>query len=93
VLDRLASGKLKPIIAKTFPLVKIVDAHQFMESNEQIGKSPWTNRDPAGVRNRYREPTITATDATPEEADLMAAAQKSISVNCLGLCSKWEATS
>jgi Zinc-binding dehydrogenase len=28
----LASGKLKPIIAKTFPIKKIVDAHRFMES-------------------------------------------------------------
>ena len=31
-------SKLKPIIAKTFPFEKIVDAHKFMESNEQIGK-------------------------------------------------------
>lgn len=38
VLDGLASGKLTPIIAKTFPFEKIVDAHRFMESNEQIGK-------------------------------------------------------
>ena len=38
VLDGLASGKLKPVIAKTFPFDKIVDAHRFMESNEQIGK-------------------------------------------------------
>jgi NADPH:quinone reductase len=38
VLDGLASGKLRPIIAKTFPFDKIVEAHRFMESNEQIGK-------------------------------------------------------
>ncbi len=38
VLDGLDSGKLKPVIAKTFPFDKIVDAHRFMESNEQIGK-------------------------------------------------------
>ena len=38
VLDGLASGKLKAIIAKTFPFEKIVDAHRFMESNEQIAK-------------------------------------------------------
>jgi NADPH:quinone reductase len=38
VLDGLASGKLRPVIAKTFPFDKIVDAHRFMESNEQIGK-------------------------------------------------------
>jgi len=38
VFDRLASGKLKPIIARTFTLDQIVDAHRYMESNEQIGK-------------------------------------------------------
>jgi NADPH:quinone reductase-like Zn-dependent oxidoreductase len=38
VLDRLPSGELKPIIAKTFPFEKIVKAHWFMESNEQIDK-------------------------------------------------------
>lgn len=38
ILDGLANGKLKPIIAKTFPLDKIVDAHLYLESNEQIGK-------------------------------------------------------
>jgi NADPH:quinone reductase-like Zn-dependent oxidoreductase len=38
VLDGLATGKLKPVIAKTFPFDQIVDAHRFMESNEQIGK-------------------------------------------------------
>ena len=38
VLDGLASGSLKPIIAKTFPFDQIVDAHRFMESNEQVGK-------------------------------------------------------
>ena len=38
VYDRLAEGKLKPIIARTFSLDQIVDAHRYMESNEQIGK-------------------------------------------------------
>jgi NADPH:quinone reductase len=38
VLDGLASGALKPVIAKTFPFEQIVEAHRFMESNEQIGK-------------------------------------------------------
>jgi len=38
VLDGLASGKLKPVIAKVFPFEKIVEAHRFLESNEQIGK-------------------------------------------------------
>jgi NADPH:quinone reductase-like Zn-dependent oxidoreductase len=38
VLKGLADGKLVPIIAKTFPLDKIADAHRYMEANEQIGK-------------------------------------------------------
>lgn len=36
--DGLSSGALRPIIAKTFPLEEIADAHRFMESSEQIGK-------------------------------------------------------
>jgi NADPH:quinone reductase-like Zn-dependent oxidoreductase len=38
VIDGLATGKLKPIIAKTFPFADIVAAHQYLESNQQIGK-------------------------------------------------------
>jgi len=38
VFDRLAAGKLKPVIARTFTLDQIVDAHRYMESNEQLGK-------------------------------------------------------
>jgi NADPH:quinone reductase-like Zn-dependent oxidoreductase len=38
VFDRLADGTFKPIIAKTFKLDEIVQAHRYMESNEQIGK-------------------------------------------------------
>jgi NADPH:quinone reductase-like Zn-dependent oxidoreductase len=34
----LAGGSLKPLIAKTFPLDKIVQAHGYLESNQQIGK-------------------------------------------------------
>jgi len=34
----LESGALKPVIARTFPLESIVEAHQYMESNQQIGK-------------------------------------------------------
>ena len=36
--DGLTSGALKPIIARTFPLEEIVEAHRFMESNQQMGK-------------------------------------------------------
>jgi NADPH:quinone reductase-like Zn-dependent oxidoreductase len=34
----LAEGKLEPVIARTFELDEIVQAHRFLESNEQIGK-------------------------------------------------------
>jgi len=38
VLEGLAQGHLKPVIAKTFPLAQIADAHRYLESNQQIGK-------------------------------------------------------
>ncbi|VTZ52538.1 NADPH:quinone reductase [Methylocella tundrae] len=38
VVDGLAKGALRPVIAKTFPLDQIVEAHRFLESNQQIGK-------------------------------------------------------
>jgi len=38
VLDGLAASKLKPVIAKTFPFAEIVEAHRYLESNQQIGK-------------------------------------------------------
>ncbi len=38
ILAGLASGHLKPVIARTFALDQIVEAHAFMESNQQIGK-------------------------------------------------------
>ena len=38
VIDELAKGALNPIIARTFPIEEIVEAHRFMESNQQIGK-------------------------------------------------------
>jgi NADPH:quinone reductase-like Zn-dependent oxidoreductase len=38
VADGLKSGKLVPIIAKTFPLDQIVEAHRYLEANQQFGK-------------------------------------------------------
>ena len=38
VIDGLAAGQLKPVIAKTFPFAEIVEAHRYLESNQQIGK-------------------------------------------------------
>ena len=38
IVDGLASGALKPVIARTFKLDEIVEATRFMESNEQVGK-------------------------------------------------------
>jgi NADPH:quinone reductase-like Zn-dependent oxidoreductase len=36
--DGLAGGALKPVIDRTFTLDEIVDAHRYMESNQQVGK-------------------------------------------------------
>ncbi|MER9018188.1 zinc-dependent alcohol dehydrogenase family protein [Mesorhizobium sp. M0898] len=38
ILDGLSSGSLKPAIARTFPFDQIVEAHRYLESNEQFGK-------------------------------------------------------
>jgi len=38
IVDGLASGALHPIVAKTFPLEAIADAHRYLESNQQVGK-------------------------------------------------------
>jgi NADPH:quinone reductase len=38
VYDGLASGKLLPILDRSFPLDQIVEAHRYMESNQQSGK-------------------------------------------------------
>jgi NADPH:quinone reductase-like Zn-dependent oxidoreductase len=38
ILSGLATGKLKPVIAKTFPLAQIVEAHRYLEANQQLGK-------------------------------------------------------
>ena len=37
-LRSVVSRKLHPVIARTFPLNDIVEAHRYMESNKQTGK-------------------------------------------------------
>ena len=36
--ERLRDGRLKPVIAKTFPFAQSREAYEFLESNKQIGK-------------------------------------------------------
>ncbi|RKP50471.1 zinc-dependent alcohol dehydrogenase family protein [Trinickia fusca] len=38
ILDALAAGRLKPVIDKVFTLDQIVEAHRYLESNQQFGK-------------------------------------------------------
>jgi NADPH:quinone reductase-like Zn-dependent oxidoreductase len=38
VMQGLAEGHLKPVIARTFPLDQIADANRYLESNQQVGK-------------------------------------------------------
>jgi NADPH:quinone reductase-like Zn-dependent oxidoreductase len=38
VFDHLEKGDFNPRIDRVFPLSQIVEAHRYMESNEQIGK-------------------------------------------------------
>ncbi|TIL32466.1 MAG: NADPH:quinone reductase [Mesorhizobium sp.] len=38
ILGGLKTGELKPVIAKTFAFEQIVEAHRYLESNEQFGK-------------------------------------------------------
>jgi NADPH:quinone reductase-like Zn-dependent oxidoreductase len=38
VFDHVKAGNFKPRIDRVFPLAEIVEAHRYMESNEQIGK-------------------------------------------------------
>jgi NADPH:quinone reductase-like Zn-dependent oxidoreductase len=38
VFDHIESGAFKPRIDRVFPFAEIVEAHRYMESNEQIGK-------------------------------------------------------
>lgn len=38
ILRGLQGGQLKPVISKTFTLDQIVEAHRYLESNQQLGK-------------------------------------------------------
>jgi NADPH:quinone reductase-like Zn-dependent oxidoreductase len=38
VFDHVAAGTFKPRIDRVFPLEQIVEAHRYMESNQQVGK-------------------------------------------------------
>jgi NADPH:quinone reductase-like Zn-dependent oxidoreductase len=38
IIKGLAAGTLKPTLAKIFQLAQVVDAHRYMESNQQLGK-------------------------------------------------------
>jgi NADPH:quinone reductase-like Zn-dependent oxidoreductase len=39
IYDRLADGRLRPKVAKTFPFAQTVQAYQYLESNAQVGKT------------------------------------------------------
>ena len=38
LLDEVAAGRLRPVVARTFPLDRAADAHRFMQSRSNIGK-------------------------------------------------------
>ncbi|WP_054994997.1 zinc-binding dehydrogenase [Pseudomonas ficuserectae] len=38
ITEGLESGVLQPVVSKVFPLSEIVEAHQYMKSNAQVGK-------------------------------------------------------
>lgn len=38
IFDGLAGGWLQPVISKIFPFEEIVEAHRYLESNDQLGK-------------------------------------------------------
>ena len=44
VAGGLADGTLRPVVARTFPLDEIAQAHAYLESNAQIGKVVVTTR-------------------------------------------------
>ena len=44
ILRGLGDGHLKPVVSRTFKLDEIVEAHRYLESNQQVGKIVVTTR-------------------------------------------------
>ncbi len=38
LLSELRAGRLRPVVASTFPLERAADAHRFIQSRQNIGK-------------------------------------------------------
>ncbi len=38
LLSEVAAGRLKPVVARTFPLERVADAHRYMQSRSNVGK-------------------------------------------------------
>ena len=38
ILTELSAGRLEPIVARTFPLERVADAHRFIQTRSNIGK-------------------------------------------------------
>jgi NADPH2:quinone reductase len=38
LLQEMIAGRLRPVIAKTFPLARAADAHRYMQSRSNVGK-------------------------------------------------------
>src|SRR5258708_14940560 len=38
MMTELSAGRLEPIVARTFPLERVADAHRFIQARSNIGK-------------------------------------------------------
>jgi NADPH:quinone reductase-like Zn-dependent oxidoreductase len=38
ILQETASGRLRPVVSKTFPLERAAEAHRYMQARSNIGK-------------------------------------------------------
>lgn len=38
LMTELAAGRLRPVVARTFPLERAADAHRFLQARQNIGK-------------------------------------------------------